>query len=114
MPTGVQGRKGDAGGIVEALVQLAHGQHVAHLRNQGRQVRVLRGSVLPAVRLAAAARAAHWHPTCWPATELTLESLYALAPSNSPPLIMELLRPSRPVVRPRRSPRSACRSFRAG
>ena len=38
----------------------------------------------------------------------TLESLYALAPSNSPPLIMEELRPSRPVVRPRRSPRSAC------
>lgn len=38
----------------------------------------------------------------------TLESLYALAPSNSPPLIMELLRPSRPVLRPRRSPRSAC------
>ena len=30
----------------------------------------------------------------------TLESLYALAPSNSPPSIMEALRPSRPVRRP--------------
>ena len=30
--TGVEGGKGDAGGLVQALVHLAHGQHVAHLR----------------------------------------------------------------------------------
>ena len=30
--SGVEGCKGDAGGIVVAAVQLAHGQHVAHLR----------------------------------------------------------------------------------
>lgn len=33
--TGVQGREGDAGGVVEALVELAHGQHVAHLQGRG-------------------------------------------------------------------------------